>query len=352
MTQPPRPFPADRPPGKVLVVRLGALGDIVRTLPAVRLARSSWPEARIVWVVEEGGLPLLQGHPDVDGTILLPRRTLTGKSTDSEGRWTHLRRFLESLRRERPEVSLDFQGSLKSGLVAWLSGAPLRVGFAPELVRERSHLFSNVHVPLDSPRIHRVERAAALVRACGVAGGRLEVELGLREHELAEGRARARELVGDASPVLVAPFSSRRQSWKRFPSDRWCRIVEGLRADGWPIVIVHGPDQEEEEARRLGDRCGGAPCGPASIRELASLIAAGRLMVAGDTGPMHLAWAAGLPVVAIYGPTDPVLNAPFGTGHAIVAPPRPTARDAEDRYPGVDPERVLDAARGLLNGRP
>jgi ADP-heptose:LPS heptosyltransferase len=92
-------------------------------------------------------------------------------------------------------------------------------------------------------------------------------------------------------------------------------------------------------------------CGPASIRQLAALIAAGRLMVAGDTGPMHMAWAAGLPVVAIYGPTDPVLNAPFGTGHAIVAPPSPAARNADDRYPGIGPGQVLDAARSLLKDR-
>jgi ADP-heptose:LPS heptosyltransferase len=351
MTQPPYPFPSDRTPATALVVRLGALGDIVRTLPAVRLLRRSWPGTRICWAVEEGGLPLLEDHPDVDRTILLPRRALAGRAGDSGGRLRHLGRFLRSLRRERPELSLDFQGSLKSGLVSRLSGAPVRVGFAPGLVRERSHLFSNVHVPLDPPRVHRVERAAALARACGATDGELEIDLGLREAELEAGRARARELVGEDPPVLVAPFSSSRQSWKRFPADRWCRIVQGLQDDGWRTVIVHGPGREEADAWELADRCGGVPCGPASIRQLAALIAAGRLMVAGDTGPMHMAWAVGLPVVAIYGPTDPVLNAPFGTRHAIVAPPSPAARDADDRYPGIGPEQVLDAARSLLTDR-
>jgi ADP-heptose:LPS heptosyltransferase len=352
MTQSTPLFAKDRPPGSLLVVRLGAIGDIVRTLPAVRLLRRTWPAAKIAWVVEEGGRTLVEGHPDVDRVVVFPRREISGglwpPSRSGLGR---LRRFVAALRAERPDVGLDFQGSFKSGLMLRLSGAPIRVGFEPELVRERSHLFTNVRVPLERARIHRVDRAAALARGVGAEGGPLEIDLGLRREELEAGRARCAELAGPAAPAFVAPFSSRRQSWKRYPLERWHRIVEGLREEGLVTVIVHGPGDEQQRAELLAARSGGLPCGPASIRELAAMLAAGRVMVAGDTGPMHLAWAVGLPVVALYGPTDPVLNAPFGPGHAVVAPERPAPRHASDPYPGVEAERVLDAVRRMLRAR-
>lgn len=346
MTQPLPPYSESQGPHRLLVVRLGALGDIVRTLPAVRLLRRTWPAAQIAWAVEEGGFPLVAHHPDVDRAVLLPRRSLSGGR--GAGRWSAALAFLRELRSERPELALDFQGSLKSGLVSWLSGARVRAGFRRELVRERSHLFTNVRVPLDPPRVHRVERAAALARGVGAADRPLEIDLGLRGEELEEGRRRARELAAERRPVLVAPFSSRRQAWKRFPAERWCRVLEGLCSDGLRPVIVHGPGEEQDEARRMAGQCGGVPCGPTSVRELAALIASGRLMISGDTGPMHLAWASGVPVVAIYGPTDPVLNAPFGEGHAVLAPDRPTPRGAAEPYPGITAERVLETARSLL----
>jgi lipopolysaccharide heptosyltransferase I len=352
MTRRTPPLPSDRPPRSLLVVRLGAIGDIVRTLPAVRLLRRTWPGTRIVWAVEEGGRPLLEPHPDVDRVVVFPRRSIArGLRPPAAAGLALAWRFAAALRAERPELGLDFQGSLKSGLILRLSGAPLRVGFEPGLVRERSHLFTNVRVPLEPARIHRVERAAALARAVGAEDRPLEIELGLADSELEAGRRRREQLAGTEPPAFVAPFSSRRQSWKRYPLERWRRIVEGLRGEGLGVVVVHGPGDEQTEAERLAAESGAVPCGPASLRELAALLAAGRVMVAGDTGPMHLAWAVGLPVVALYGPTDPVLNAPFGTGHAVVAPERPAPRHAADPYAGVEPERVLAEVRRVLRPR-
>lgn len=347
------PFSPAHAPRRVLVVRLGAIGDVIRTLPAVRLVRRTWPGAEISWAVEEGAAPLLEGHPDLDRIVLLRRRSIEGGLARlSPAAWAALRSFLADLRAQRPDLSLDFQGSLKSGLVARLSGAPVRVGFVRSLVRERSHLFANVRVDLPEPRIPRWERAATLARAAGAADGPLEIDLGLSEAERAGARDLASRLAGSHAPIFVAPFSSRRQAWKRYPMVHWRRIVEGIASPETPVVVVHGPGDEEREARDLVQEIDQAvPCGPLSIRALAALISTGRLMIAGDTGPMHMAWAVGVPVVALYGPTDPVLNAPLGDGHALVAPPRQASRTAEDRFEGVEPAVVLERARGLLQAR-
>ncbi|RMG42436.1 MAG: lipopolysaccharide heptosyltransferase family protein [Acidobacteria bacterium] len=340
---------------KILVSRLGALGDVVRTLPAVRLLRRTWPSARIGWVVEPPAAPLVAGHPDVDETIVFPRAEIAAAARRGPVAFCRaVRRVVSELRGFRPDLALDFQSSVKSGLCCLLSGAPSRVGFGRGADREASRLFATLRVPLEQPRINRVYRAVALARAAGALGGPLEIDLGLTEEELAEGRRRLDRLANGRRAVLIAPFSSRRQAWKRYPLRRWCEIARGLRDSGATPVVVAGPG-EEDEARSLVARAGPGVALPLGLplRALAALIAAGDLMIAGDTGPMHLAWAAGVPVIALFGPTDPVLNAPLGEGHVVLAPERPTERDAVDRFPSIDANRVLEHARRVLErGRP
>lgn len=338
----------------MLAVRLGAVGDVVRTLPAVRLLRRTWSATRIAWAVEPGAAPLVTGHPDVDEVIVLERRALGG------GAWRHpgtalgtLRRFRGALADFSPALSLDFQSSLKSGLVARLSGAPVRVGFDAPQDREGSHHFANLRVLLPEPRISRVLRAAALARAAGAVDGPLIADLALSEddHRAAE-RERAR-LAGDARLVAVVPFSSRRQAWKRYPAERWAAIAAGLARRGFAVAIVGGP-AELDDARALAAAAGpGAfPAAPLPLKPLAALLGRAGLVIAGDTGPMHLAWAAGAPVIAIYGPTDPVLNAPWGDGHVILAPDRPSARHDADKFPGIGPDLVLEHALARLAAAP
>ncbi|RMF72842.1 MAG: lipopolysaccharide heptosyltransferase family protein [Acidobacteria bacterium] len=338
--------PPERDPRRILVVRLGAVGDIVRTLPAVRRIRRRWPGARIAWAVERGPHALIEGHPDLDRLIVLDRRALAAAARRlSPAALTVVRAFRGALRDFAPDVALDFQASFKSGLVAWLSGAPSRWGFAAPHAREGSHLFANRRVPLPEPRIHRVERALALAAAAGAANGPVEADLALREDERAAGAVHVRELAGARPAVAVAPLTSRRQAWKRYPLERWAEVCRGLAAAGCRPLAVGGPG-EEPEIDALVRASGGAarPLGAIGLRELAAALAACKLLVAGDTGPMHLAWAVGTPVVAVYGPTDPVLNAPWGDGHVVLAPPRRTARHEADRFPGITPERIVEAA--------
>ncbi len=343
----------DHVPERVLVVRLGAVGDVVRTLPALRLMRRAWPSTRFAWAVEEGAAPFLEGHPDLDTLILIERkrisRALSGVSPRALALLRDVRRRLRAF---DPGVAFDFQSSFKSGLVAWLSGASVRFGFDAPYDREGSHRFANRRVHLPEPRIHRVERAASLVRAAGVPDAPLVADLALSATERAEGRARLDALVGERRPVILAPFSSRRQAWKRYPLERWAAIARGLGAAGCAPVVIGGPG-EADEARELC--AAGGPGAVAStdlaLRELAALIGAAELLIGGDTGPMHIAWAMGTRVVALYGPTDPVLNAPFGEGHAILAPPERTGRQDPDPFPGIGADAVLGAAERVLPPR-
>ncbi|MDQ7007971.1 MAG: glycosyltransferase family 9 protein [Acidobacteriota bacterium] len=338
-------------PRRVLVIRLGAVGDVVRTLPAVGLLRRAWPRARVAWAVETLSAPLLEGHPHIDQLVVLDRRRLQHllRRLAPEA-VRRIRDYRQSLRAFDAEVSLDFQGSLKSGLVAALAGAPKRFGFGARWAREGSHLFANHRVSLDPARRHRVLRAAALVEAAGVApGGPLEADLALRPAELDQGRRRCRALCPTWPVVALAPFSSRRQAWKRYPLERWSAVARGLTERGVGVIILGGPG-ERQEAESLAEAAGhlAAVSTDLDLRGLAALIAACPVLVGGDTGPMHMAWATGARVVALYGPTDPALNAPFGKGHRVLAPPRPTSRRDADRFPGISPQRVIDSIFQVL----
>lgn len=341
-----KPFSAEHPPRSLLVLRLGAVGDVVRTLPAVHLLRLTWPEAKIGWAVETGAAPLLKGHPDIDHVFVLPRGRLVreARRTPLTALKT-LTRFVSEIRAFQPELALDFQSSFKSGLTAWLSRAPVRAGFDRPFDREGSHLFANWRISLAEARIHRVDRAVALARAVGANPAPLRADLALSAEELRKGTAQVAELVGARRAVALAPFTSRLQAWKRFPLARWAEVAQALAQAGHAVLVLAGPG-EEEEARQLAAAAGPGviPVEGLTLRELAALIASTDLFVGGDTGPMHIAWAVGVPVVAVYGPTDPVLNAPFGTGHTILAPAARSRRSDPDKFPGITAHTILAPA--------
>jgi len=349
------PFSEANAPARILVIRLGAVGDLVRTLPAVRELRRTWPESEIAWVLEAHVAQLLEGHPDIDRLIVYDRDKFIDEARRLRPKAA---RRLWQLRRELrdfgPQLTLDFQGCFKSGLASALSNAGVRIGFDRPHVREWSHLFANVRAPLLAAQRHRVMRAVALAHWAGAApNGAPQADLALTPSERRRGAELVRDIVGERTAVALAPFSSERQAWKRYPCASWCEVARGLSREGYGVLILAGPG-EEQDARELA--CEAGPnvfsCEGVRLRELAAVVAESSLLIGGDTGPMHIAWGVGTPVVALFGPTDPGLNAPFGQGHVSLFPERRTKRADRDKFPGITPERVLEAALGLLRGDP
>lgn len=329
------------------------MGDIIRTLPAVALLRETWPQAEIGWAIERHVAPLLADHPWVDRLFVVDRDRI--KRDARRLRPSALRRvreFSRVLRDFAPDLALDFQGCFKSGLTAWLSRAPVRVSFGRSWVRERSEIFATHRATLPDESRHRVERALTLARAAGATTGEPRVDLALSPQERARGRRAFAQLSGGRDCIAIAPFSSGRQSWKRYPLDRWCEVARELARASKTVLVLAGPG-EEVEARELARRAGsGVRTAEAfPLRTLAALLEECSVLIGGDTGPMHMAWGVGTSVVAIYGPTDPVLNSPWGEGHATVMPARRTGRTDMDRFPGVTPARIVEAALERVRAR-
>jgi ADP-heptose:LPS heptosyltransferase len=153
--------------------------------------------------------------------------------------------------------------------------------------------------------------------------------------------------------VVVVPGSSRRQSYKRYPPERFGQALAPLRRRGTRIVVAGGPGEEElvaTVAEAIGTGTGILP--PVDLKGLAAALGEADLFVGGDTGPMHMAWAMNTPVVAIFGPTRTDWNAPLGEGHRIVAPPRGPNPRGELAFESVPAEAVAAAVSELLTHAP
>jgi len=345
----------------VLVLRMGAFGDLLRTLPVVRVLRSALPAASIRWVADDQWVQVLADHPDVNAWHALPRREWS-HLLRSPLRWPALlgsiRRVVRELRSAHPDLVVDFQGNLRSGLLGLLSGAPVRLGYSGPQQQEGNRLFSTHRVPKGPRRMPRMERNLALVRAMGIESSPLpDGGLTFSVPTLQAGRDLVAGLVGRGRTyAVIAPGASVRQAYKKPPAVLLAAAARALTARGIVPVVVHGPGEEADAARIVEASSGEAALAPPTdLRMLAAIIKGARLLVAGDSGPLHLACAAGCPVVAIYGPTDPVINAPWGVPHASVFPPGRTYTGIKrkDRtvgaFEGITAEAVAAAVSEVLD---
>jgi ADP-heptose:LPS heptosyltransferase len=349
----PAPPTADR----IAILRLGAVGDVVRTLPAASAVRRGYPDARIAWVVEPASAALLRAQPWVDEVLVFPRPDVVDRlrARAFDAAWATWRGFVRELRARRFDLVLDFHSILKSGVIGLASGARLRVGYGRPYGREASWLLTNERAHLVPERCSRFERNAALVAFLGLDATPDPAPLRVPEAT----RGALRERLGGARPVVIHPGTSDGTPHKRWTPEGYAKVAAALaEAPGAPVMVTAGPARDD---RRLADAIvagsgGAARHAPAtgSLIDLAALFAESRLYVGSDTGPMHVASLVGTPVVQILGPTDPVENRPFdGTPSRTVRVPvacSPCRRGcgAATCMAVVPPDRVIDAARELL----
>ena len=284
---------------RLLVVRLGSLGDLVHTLPAASAIQRAHPDTDIDWLVDARHRDLLDLVPILSSVIVLRRPTPQG--------WWEARR---ELRLRRYAAALDFQGLLKSGALAWLSGARRTIGFDTASLRERSAaLFYSEVVPVGHTT-HVIEKNLQLAARVGADTARLEFPIA----EVSSPALETLRAGGVGTFVLLNGGAA----WpnKRWPAERLGRIARWLRErHGLASVALWGPGEQALAAEVVRASGGAAVAAPQTdLRDLVALARAARLMVSGDTGPTHIAGAVGTPTVALFGPTNPARNGPWGVG--------------------------------------
>jgi heptosyltransferase-1 len=292
------------PAARLLVVRLGSLGDLVHTLPAVAALHRTWPAMQIDWLVDRVHREFLEFIPIVASTVVLERAT--------PGGWMAVRRHL---RARSYDLAVDFQGLLKSAVLARLSGARRIVGFDRDGLREpiAAWLYST-RVAVGEGR-HVIDKNLALTAHLGAAGGGYEFPIAPVASAVADDIAAQG---GGAFALLNCGAAWPNKQW---PAERFGRLARWLRESrGLSSVALWGPGEEglaAEVARTSEGAAVAAP--PTTLRDLVALSRRASLMVSGDTGPTHLAAAVGTPIVALFGPTDPRRNGPWSASDRVIS---------------------------------
>ena len=288
---------------RVLIVRLGALGDIVHTVPLAAALRRRLPGSAIDWVVEERYAGLLDMVPGLDRRIVLRTRSRPTLSA-----WWELRRTLRAV---SYDVALDVQGLGKSALVARLSGARRVVGFSAPFLRERWARWLHTETADPGRGRHVVDRNLGILGALGVDDREWSFPF----------RLPAPPAVGERRGGYVVLNPNAAWATKRWPPERYGAVAGHVgRAHGLSCVVIWGPDDRARAGAVVAASGGAAALAPPTdLAELASLLQAAALLVSGDTGPLHLAAALGTPVVGLYGPSDPARNGPWSPADEVVS---------------------------------
>ncbi len=339
--------PHAKRPSRILLIRPSALGDVCRSVHVLARLRAAFPKARIDWLVQDSFADAVRHHPALSNVVPFPRRRLGRQLKRLRTRET--RAFLSQLRAGRYDMTIDAQGLFRSGFLSLASGAPLRIGYAE--APEGAHHFYTRKLPV-SAKIHAVERMDRLARfACdeaiddprerfsgitsrpkqrsgplaasllGVCGENTGPDLRLYADPDEIAALRDDPAIGDADPIIVAPTS--RWPGKRWPASRFAEVVRALAREGrGPIVIVGGPGEREQCAPVLELASKEGPVvdlvGRTSVGRLLALVSIGRLVVANDSAPLHMAVGFGVPTVALFGPTDTARVGPYGREHEVI----------------------------------
>jgi len=274
---------------RILVIRLGAMGDVIHALPAVTSLKRSLPQAGITWIVEPRWAPLLEGNPYLDRVIFFDRSTVPA-----------LRASLRDLRSQRFDFAVDFQGLIKSAILVSLAHADRIYGFDRNAAREPAASWFYSH-KVAFRNYHAVERNLDLVAGAGATSL-------LREFPLPPGVAEG--ALPQQPFVLASPLAG----WgaKQWPLEYYSKLGEMLHRETGMALVLNGAERIE------------APNTIPHVSTLAGLIDATRranAIVGVDSGPLHLAAALGKSGVAIYGPTEPARHGPYGEGFTVLRSP-------------------------------
>jgi ADP-heptose:LPS heptosyltransferase len=334
-------------------VRLGAVGDVARTLPAASLLRAAYPGAHLAWLVEPAAASLLAGQPWIDEVLVFPLPALAQalRRVAPASLLRTLRAFLASLRERRFELVVDFHSILRSAFLSLATGSRQRVGYGPPFGHELAWALATHRARLAPAHVSRFERNEGLMRFLAVGA-----KLPPHPLDVAPGASVAmRERLGPGPlPVAMHPGTRAASSHKRVHPAVFARAARALSAElGIATVVTHGPCEDDLRLAEavVREAPGAARLAPptATLVELAALFANVRLVIGPDTGPLHVAALVGTPIVQLLGASDPVESAPWpGTPSRSLHAPRSRAGGHREGGIELSSEAIVAAARELL----
>ena len=327
---------------RILIVRLSAMGDIIHAMPAVSALRRRWPNAFIGWAIEERWAPLLTTRdkhdsqagrgpeqPLVDAVHLVNLKGWKSAPLSSATRRAVLETRQE-LRAQRYDEAIDLQGAIRSAVLAKISGAKKLIGEAKPREYPARWWFDQ---KVETRGIHVIEQAHEVI--CNSLGEQLPIAPAEFPRNASAEQWAADRIGTDAPYSIFNPGAG----WgaKCWPAERYGLVAKELKRSGIKTFVNAGPGESRLASEVVARSCGAAQAFECSISQLIALTRRAALFIGGGTGPMHLASAMQVPVVAIFGPTDPQRNGPFNSPSIVLRHPQ-SKRDHTRR---AEPEEGL-----------
>lgn len=301
----PLEFPS--PPRRILLIKPSAIGDVVHALPVLNLLRRKWPEAHIAWVLTPACANLLENHPLLNEVILFERGKF-GRGWREPAAAAGLVHFMKSLRGGEFDLVVDLQGLFRSGWMARQTRAAVRIGFAN--AREFAPMFYTHRVDIGTTEQHAVDRYVAVAAALNCGNAPVEFPF----HVTDDDRRHVDAFVPADQPFAVL-LPGTNWTTKRWPIERFASLVKPLRDRFGLATVAAGSPGEVEIASQIG---GTNVAGKTTLRQLVALLDRAALVIANDSGPMHIAAALGKPLVTLFGPTNPLRTGPYRRDDAVL----------------------------------
>ena len=327
---------------KFLIVRLGSLGDVIHGVPAAAALRGRFPHAHIDWLVDSRYAELLDLVECIDRPIPFdPRDLRIGGG--------HGRSVLKGLRAAHYDVVVDLQGLLKSAVLGRLVGATRTIGFPRAHLREPLARFFYTDAPDPGPATHVIDKSLGLLRVLGVSDSAVHFPIRIPRTDTV---ASVADRFAPEGYAILNPGAA----WpnKRWPATAFGAVAASIRREhGWRSVVLWGPGEESLASSVAAASQGAAEVAPpTTITDLVGIACAARLMVSGDTGPLHIAGAVGTPIVALFGPTSPERNGPWAARDVALSrsascacPYERVCRRAAPCIGDIAPDQVVAAVR-------
>jgi heptosyltransferase I len=331
------------------IVLLTGLGDVVNGLPLVNAIRDAQPHARITWVVEPVPSGILEGHPSIDRIVTYRRRDgIRG-----------LMPLWRDLRAGEPiDITVNLNVYFKSAWPTLFSRAPRRLGFGKDRAFEGVWLFSNEHLP-QARRSHTADMFLEFARYLDVPAANPEWRITFSETEIEERARFLRELASRPIATIVPASATHKKDWM---AERWAMVADSLERDfGFTVVLAGGPGEREQAiAREIINRSSATiHWGMSdSVRRLSWIVSASNLVLAPDTGPVHIARALDVPVIGLYGHTNPWRVGPWRAFQDLWVDnytepskePDPSNRSPKwNRMPTITVAQVLDKVQRAVD---
>ncbi len=296
-----------RIPKKILIIKPSSLGDIVHSLPVLNALKDTFPEAEIHWVVAKGLEGLLECHPMIKKLWIINKDQWKNvkyiKETVSE-----FKEIYKKIKDESYDIAIDLQGLLRSGLLTYSTKSPLRIGFKD--AREGSSIFYT-HKIKASIDTHAVERYLKAAQSLGCNSE--DIKFPMPFIKGTEDICNLRKKIKDYA-VIVPSARWRTKIWQ---AEKFGRLASMINIKS----IIIGSSSDIEKAKKIEALSSGKAlslAGKTSIRDIIYLIRGARYVITNDSGPMHIAAALKIPVIAIFGPTNPIRTGPYGEGHLVI----------------------------------